>query len=156
MPLEPLQTDEKLSSPAPKTRDMDTVMLFGCGSFVVSSFTIYLLSVWPFFVFQDIFLLRQLVLAMASGLIPAAVGVAVFARRAGLPGAAGAIAGGLVTGIFLFLRLQQAFVAAIAKTDRPPEFPDSLQGLIPLGWVLSVLLIVVLLLPKKEWPTDEG
>lgn len=155
MPLEPLQTDETLDKPVPKERDMDTVMLFGCGAFVAGAVTIYLLSIWPFFVWPDVHRLRTLALCIAAGLAPALIVAAISTRRFGLPGACGAIGGALTTAIFLYLRLQQAFIASAAKQDKPPDYPALLQGLVPLVWVLTVALVAVLLLPKGELPSAE-
>lgn len=155
MPLEPLLTDEKLDKPVPKERDMDTVMLFGCGSFVAGAITIYLLSIWPFFAWPEVHQLRTLALASGAGLLPALLVAAVATRRFGLPGACGTVGGALTTAIFLYLRLQQAFIAAAAQQDKRPDYPPLLQGLVPLVWVLAVALVAVLLLPKGELPSEE-
>lgn len=155
MPLEPLQTDEKLDKPVPKERDMDTVMLFGCGAFVAGAITTYLLSIWPFFAWPEVHRLRVLILGIGAGLVPALIVSAIVTRRFGLPGACGVVGGALTTAIFLYLRLQQAFIAAAAKQDTRPDYPPLLQGLVPLAWVLSVALVAVLLLPKGELPSKE-
>lgn len=155
MPLDPLQTDEKLTKAVKKSRDLDTVMLVGCGGFVASSFTVYGLSVWPFFIIQDVFTTAQLAKVTAMGLLPAMLATAIIARKGGLAAACGTIGGALTTAIFLYLRMQQLFLAALAKTDKPAEYPDSLQFLLPLAFVLGILLLVILLLPKRELPFAE-
>lgn len=155
MPLEPLQTDEKLTAPVKAKRDMDTVMLFGCGGFVMAAFLVYGLAIWPFFLIQDVFTSAQLAKVCAMGLLPAALAGGIIARKGGLAAACGVIGGALTTAIFLFLRLQQLFVAAVAKTDQPPEFPETLQFLVPLAFVLAILLLVVVFLPKREISAEE-
>lgn len=134
---------------------MDTVMLFGCGAFVAGAVTIYLLSIWPFFAWPDVHRIRTLALCSAAGLLPALIVSAIATRRFGLPGACGAIGGALTTAIFLYLRLQQAFIAAAAKQDTRPDYPPLLQGLVPIAWVLAIVLVGVLLLPKGELPSEE-
>lgn len=134
---------------------MDTVMLFGCGSFVAGAITIYLLSIWPFFVWPEVHRLATLLKGIAAGLLPALLVTTIATRRFGLPGACGVVGGALTTAIFLYLRLQQAFIASAAKQDKPPDYPPLLQGLVPLAWVLAIALVAVLLLPKGELPSKE-
>ncbi|MGV3613720.1 MAG: hypothetical protein ACO1SV_00175 [Fimbriimonas sp.] len=155
MAFEPLQTDETLDEAAPKVRDTDTVMLFGCGAFVAGSLTVYFLSIWPFLAWSDVQRLRTLAMCVGAGLAPTVVFTAIMSRRFGLPGACGAIGGALTTAVFLYLRLQQAFTAAAARQDKPPDYPASLQTLVPLVWVLAVALVGVLLLSKEEFSSSE-
>ena len=155
MPLEPLQTDEKLDHVAPKVRDMDTLMLMGCGAFVIASLTTYFLTIWPFLAWPNVEKLRTLGLSCAAGMLPASIATGVATRRFGLPGACGSVAGALTTGIFLYLRIQQAFIASAAKQDKPPEYPALLQTLVPVAWILLVSLLAIILLPKGELPSPD-
>jgi hypothetical protein len=134
---------------------MDTLMLMGCGAFVAGALVVYFLAIWPFLAWPNVERIQTLGLCAATGLVPAALAAGLFTRRFGLPGACGAVGGALTTAVFLFLRLQQAFLAATARQDRPPDYPASLQTLVPLAWVLAVALIAVVLLPKGELPTPE-
>ena len=130
-------------------------MIMGCGGFVVAAVGIYLLGVWPFLAFQDVHRLRTLGLCAALGFFPTALVSAFASRRFGLPGACGAVGGALTVAVFLYLRVQQAFTAAVARQDTPPDYPDLFAILLPIAWVLGVTLVVSVLLPKGELPSPE-
>jgi len=150
MPLEPLQTDEKLDKPVKAGRDFDAQMMFGCGGFLIASIAGYMLSVWPFFAFQQVEQLSTLLMAMAAGMLPAAILGLVATRKFGVAGACGFVAGAITTAIFLYLRLTQAHLSYLAQQSPRPDWPQILSILVPLGWVLAVAFLAVLFLPKGE------
>jgi hypothetical protein len=150
MGFEPLKTDEKLDKPPPKQRSFDDLMLLGCGGFLIASVGGYLLGIWPFFLWQNAEKLDVLLRSTALGLIfPLILGVAM-ARRSGLAGATGAIGGSLVTAIFLYLRIEQTFLEAAVQRIPTPDYPASLQFLLPIGWVMLVSGVTVAFLPREE------
>jgi len=150
MAFEPLETDEKLEQPVQAAPDMDAAMLFGCSGFVLTSIGGYLLSVWPFITFQDTERLSGLVLASAVGLIPAAFVGIIATRRFRLAGACGFVGGSMATGIFLYLRIQQAFLAHEARQAPKPEYPSICIYLIPLAWIVLSTLLAIVSLPSSE------
>jgi hypothetical protein len=152
MPLEPLQTDEKLDKPVKRGPDMDTQMLFGCSGFVLASIGSYILAVWPFVLLMEAERLATLGLAAAIGLIPYTLIGGFLTRRFGLPGACGFVGGAMAVSIFLYLRLQQAFLSAQAKQGEMPDYPEIFQILLPVGWVFWTLIVVLIVLPKSELP----
>jgi len=141
MAIEPLQTDEPLNEVVVREQDTDTVMLWGCGSFVVSSVTIFVLGVTPFFIIQDIGPTNSLLLALAVGCLPALLLGVIVTRKRGLPAACGTLGGFMVVGVFLHLRIQQAFTAAMAQQASVPEYPAFMAYLIPTSAVLIGLLV---------------
>ncbi|MDR3690619.1 MAG: hypothetical protein P4L46_14670 [Fimbriimonas sp.] len=150
MPFEPLQTDEKLDQPVKADPDMDTAMLFGCSGFVFTSIGGYILSVWPYLVFQDSEILARLAMCSAIGLTPSALLGIAATRRFGLAGACGFVGGSMATGIFLFLRLDQAFVAALARQAPKPDYPHLLVYLVPAGWIILTLILALVFMPNEE------
>lgn len=144
MAFEPLQTDEKLDQPAPKKRDVDTVMLFGCGAFLVASLLSYAAAVLPFLILPDIWSLSTLGRNSLIGMSASLAVTVVAARRGGIPGACGSVAGALTTAVFLFLRLQQTFLAGSANQAPTPDYPAPFQLLLPLAWILITALVGVL------------
>ncbi len=150
MAFEPLQTDEKLDTPAPKTRDMDAAMLFGCSGFVGTSIGGYLLSVWPFFFFPESEKVKFLLISSSVGLIPAAILGILATRRFALAGACGFVGGSMATGIFLFLRLDQVFLSALARQAPPAEYPKVMTYLLPLAWILISAILALAVLPREQ------
>lgn len=151
LPFEPLKTDEKLDEKVRPERDMDTQMLFGCGSFVFVSIVSYLLAAWPMFVIANTHLLVEFGVALAAGLIPSLVLGAVATRKTGLPGACGFVGGAMATAIFLFLRLEQLMLGYSVREIPQPEYPRSWMWIVPTAWVVLAVLVAVLLLPKREF-----
>jgi hypothetical protein len=150
--MNPLPTDEKLAKRAPRERDMDTHMLFGCSGFVLSSFVSYGLAVWPFFVWMDAHVLASLALAMAAGLPAAYIFGAVVSRKFGIAGAAGFIGGMVSTSIFLYLRFEQVFLEADAQRIPPPEYPTWFQWFLPmlcLSFAILLASAIVVFAPGK-------
>lgn len=151
MAFEPLETDERVEGVAKaKAPDMDSEMLFGCSGFLLASVGGYALSVWPFFAFQETNLLVVLAQSLAIGLVPTLVLAAVLTRRFGLAGACGAVGGAMASAMFLYLRIQQAFMAYLARHAPEPQYPSSFTYIVPAGYLLAVLLVSVLLLPKEN------
>jgi hypothetical protein len=150
MPFEPLRTDEPLTGPQEKVRDLDSQMLAGCSCFVGVSLISYALAVWPFFVFQKTWELKTLAFASLFGLVPAAVFGSYTVRKWGLPAAGGFIGGALATAIFLLLRLSQVMLQQGVRDLPQPEFPSSWQYLVPGAWMLAVLILCILLIRKEE------
>lgn len=154
MPFDPLQTDEKLDQPAAKERDFDAQMLAGCTAFVGTSILCYLLGVWPYFVFAESNKLVTLALSSGFGLIPSAVLGIVVTRKSGIPGACGFLCGAMAVAIFLFLRLQQVMLALQIKDLPQPEYPASWAWIVPLAWLLTCVVLLVIFLPKAQF-SDE-
>jgi len=154
MPFEPLRTDEQLKEPVKPGADMDQAMLAGCTGFVVASFASYCLVVWPFFSFQSAEHLRVLLLCCSVGMIPALVLASAASRRAGMAGACGAVAGAMATSVFLYLRLQQVFLAARARQAPEANYPESFVWLIPTVWILLNVLAAVVFAPRPREERD--
>jgi hypothetical protein len=150
MAFEPLQTDEKLEKPTKAGPDMDSVMLFGCSGFVLTSIGGYVLSVWPYFIFPDSEKLATIGLSSAVGLGPAAVLGVIATRRFGLAGACGFVGGSMATAIFLYLRVEQTFISALARQAPKPDYPQLLMYLLPLGWVLLSVILALLFIPDEK------
>jgi len=150
MAFEPLQTDEKLDVPEQTAQDMDKQMLFGCSGFLIASVVGYLLTIWPFLAFQKIEQTFWLAACFAAGGGPAIIVGLISTRRFGLAGACGFVAGAMTTGIFLYLRIQQSFLSALAKSSPTPEYPDSFIWLLPIVWILLCVFLAVVALPKGE------
>jgi len=150
MPLEPLNTDERIENAGPRAKSMDDQMLFGCSGFVLASVGGYALSVWPFFAFGEIDKLPVLAQDGAIGFVSAVVLSVVVTRRFGVAGACGAVGGAMSAAMFLYLRIQQAFLAHLARQAPEPGYPPVLQGLVPFAWLLAILLVAIWSIPKKE------
>lgn len=150
MAFEPLETDEKLDVAPKKAADMDTLMLIGCTGFVIASLGIYALSVWPFFAFPAVGETRTLAICVAAGLLPSALLAFVCGRKFALAGACGAIGGALATGMFLYLRIHQAFLAYLARQSPPPGYPQLLEAVVPLAWILAVALVALMAMPNER------
>jgi hypothetical protein len=129
---------------------MDDLMVFGCSGFVFSSLFIWLLTVWPFLLFNRADRLHNLVMACAIGFAPAILVGAICSRRFGLPGACGFLASALSTAVFIYLRISQMFLAAQARQIPKPDYPQLMETLLPAAWVVLVLLLAVGCLPKAE------
>jgi hypothetical protein len=154
MPFEPIRTDEKIESQVKPPRDMDTHMLVGCWGFAATSLVTYALAVWPHFVFHQVHLKATLGLCFALGLIPAGVAGAMASRKWGLAAAAGFLGGSMATGVFLFLRLQQAHIIKDATQAPQPDYPESWVWIIPLAWTLVCLLLGLAATRREEFETE--
>lgn len=150
MPLEPLNTDERIENTGPRVKSMDDQMLFGCSGFVLASVGGYAVSVWPFFAFGEIDKFAVLAKDFSIGFISAVILSVALTRRFGVAGACGAVGGAMSTAMFLYLRIQQAFLAHQARQAPEPGYPPVLQGLIPFAWLLAIVLVAIWSIPKKE------
>lgn len=152
MPFEPLETDEKLTAPPSKARDMDTQMMLGCSSFGLVAGLGLALAAWPHFLITDTQKLPALVQASLLGLLPAALVGLIATRRLGLPGACGFIGGALVTGVFLYLRLTQVLLTRYGDPSQQPDYPLAWSWLLPIAWIVACAGMAVLFLPRSEMP----
>ncbi len=150
MPFEPLQTDERLETPVKPERDTDAIMLAGCTGFVSASLITYVLAIWPFFVFTEIYLISGLVRCALVGLTPALIFGAYVTRRFGLAPAAGFVGGGLSAGIFLYLRMVEVNLRRAQPDMAQPDYPESWVWIGPLGWVLLLFFVAALLIRPSE------
>lgn len=120
---------------------MDTQMLFGCSAFLICAFGGYGLSVWPWFTFQDAERLTTLLLCTVLGILPTATAGLLMVKRAGLGAACGLAGGASASAVFLYLRIQQTFMAYNAQQAPKPEYPEWLAVAIPAGQFLLVAAI---------------
>lgn len=157
MPIEPITTDEKLQVSKRKERDMDDQMLFGCSGFVLTSFSCYLLGVWPFFVWFDIHLLPSLGVAFALGLPFSYVVGALSSWKFGLAGSAGFVGGSVAFSIFLYLRIEQVFLEAEARRIPFPTYPQWIQWAFPsLAVALAIALSAIILSFARDEPQTQN
>ncbi len=145
------KTDEKIETPYPRKRDMDSRFLTGCFTIAILSIVFYAMLAWPFFAFQA-HLKSGLVQIGLFGALPTLVLGGTLIRRLGLE-AATALAGGSFAGaIFAYLRLDSLMLGKLADVQDlpPPDYPEAWAWLIPVGWCLVVAATVLLLLPRRE------
>jgi hypothetical protein len=150
MPIEPLKTDEKLPQRSKPASDMDSLMIAGCTGFVGTSIVSYLLTVWPFFVFQTTHRLTTIGLCALFGFIPSAILGLVATRKFNLPGACGFVGGSMATCVFLYLRLQQVMLGKGSSDLPQPDFPSSFVWMLPLAWLAISVLVAVGAMPKSQ------
>lgn len=155
MPFEPLRTDEKVAEKVKGPADMDSVMLFGCTSFVFVSVLSYALGVWPMFVIPETHRLANLGMALGVGLLPATILGIVATRKTGLPGACGFVGGAMAIGIFLFLRLEQLMLGYYRNDLPQPEYPKSWMWLVPVAWLVAALIVAIIFMPKGEFGDEK-
>lgn len=129
---------------------MDREMLRGCTLFVASSLISYFMGVWPFVAFAELLEIRRLAFALAFSAIPVAIFVAFLARRGGVPGLTGSLAGVFAITIFLFLRMKQ-FLLGLEIRDLPqPEFPADWMWKVPALYLATMLAIGGIAAPRSE------
>lgn len=145
MPIEPLQTDERIAGGAPRPKSMDDLMLFGCTGFVLASITSYLLAVWPHFLFPGIDRAGTLAICLGVGFVPSAMVGSFASLRYGLPGACGYVGGALATAVFIYLRMEASFIGYQARQTQEPDYPEALIYLVPIGWIVASAFIAVFL-----------
>ncbi len=150
MAFEPLETDEKLDSPSPREKDTDTVMLFGCGGFVLSSLITYGLAIWPFFVFSDTHILGNLIKASIFGPLPTLLFGAIVTRRFGLSSACGFVGGAMTTAVFLFLRLTEVNLRRNQRDLAQPDYPSSWATIYPVVWLLIAIIVAAVFIRSSE------
>ena len=125
-------------------------MLFGCSGFVATSIGGYVLSVWPYLVFPKIYQLQGLEVASLAGLGPAAILGLVAVRYFRLAGACGFVGAAMATGIFLYLRIEESFIAGSAGRSPVPDYPRPMVYLVPLAWVLATAIMAIAFLPREH------
>lgn len=156
MPFQPIRTDEPHHGPPKKVKDLDTILLGGCSAFVGASIIVYILVVWPHFVFPTTHLLQTLAINCGLGMLPAMIFGGYATRRYGVAAAGGFLGGALSTAIFLNLRLKQVLILEGVEEQPQPEFPASWQYLVPLAWLLVVLVTIGLTLRREEFLDEEN
>lgn len=150
MPFEPLNTDEKLDEAAPREKDVDTVMLIGCGGFILAAVISYVMAIWPYFAFPEVHLMKGLAFSCALGFIPTLIFGAYVTRRHGLAAACGFVGGGMTTAIFLFLRLTEVQLRRGSRDMGQPDYPSSWVWIIPLVWLIVVFATAMLFIKRSE------
>lgn len=150
MALDPLKTDETLDTPVRAEADTDTVMLWGCGAFTTLSFTVFFVSCWPYFIWLNVSTLTDLGRASLLGLLPATIVSIIGARLRGLAASCGAVAGFTVVAVFLYMRIQQAFVAGMMKQAPMPEFGREWAYLLPACVVIGSFILAFLFTRKDH------
>lgn len=156
MPFEPLGTDEKIEGGrGRRPRDFEGQLMSGCAVILAGSLFGYLLAAWPYFVF-DQHTLRGLGVTLVFSTVPVWVFGVFLVRTLGQAGAT-AFAGALLVGaIFMYLRLQ--LVVAVRGDPNLPqaEYPDRWHWMVPLGWLLAGLAVLVVFLPKDGGEDEAG
>jgi hypothetical protein len=155
MPIDPLQTDERLASKPAKEKDFEIQLMTGCGGFVTASILGFVLFAWPFFATQDVHHLDDLLKACALGMAPSTILTAFIARKFGLAGASGAFAAAMASSIFLLLRLEQVDLAGQARDSLRPDYPPMFGYMIAIAWMIWTAIVGLLCMKKGELPTPE-
>lgn len=145
MPFEPLNTDEKLDQPIKKRRDFEGHLMAGCMAVGLTSALIYILSAWPWLVFEN-----HRVSGMTSivlfGLVPSLVVGAFTTWRFGFAGVSGSFGGGMIASIFIWLRMKEVMLGFLTTELPRPEYPERWGWMIPGGWFVSIALVSALCL----------
>ncbi len=144
-------TDEKIETPYPRKRDMDSRFLAGCFSIAFLSILYYAMLAWPFFAFQA-HLKSGLVQIGLYGALPTLALGGALVRRMGLEAATALAGGSFAGGIFAYLRLDSLMLGKLGDVRDlpPPDYPEPWAWLIPVAWCMAVLAVIFLLLPKRE------
>lgn len=148
MPLEPLHTDEKLDSNAPRS-GMDEAMLAGCGAFLVGSLATFFLTAWPFLVLEPLGATSTMGMATALSSLIGGLGTFFATVRADLPAGVGALGGALASAFCAHLRLDATFRDAEAQFIRQPEFSATMRWIAPLC-ILAVSIAALLVALQKR------
>ena len=133
----------------PGEDDMDGQMILGCTGFLILSIAGYMLAVWPFFAFLAIETRAALGRNVALGLGPHLLLAAVGSRRFGVAGGCGAAGGAAAAAVFLYLRLDQARLAALLDQGGTPQWPTALVALVPCAWLLAIVTAAILFVPPE-------
>ena len=150
--MEPLRTDEQLTPGAVKRpQDMDAAMLGGCAVFLTTAVLAFGIAVWPHLVYANAEKVSTVRMCLLIGLTPSLVVGIIAARQGGLAGACGFVSGALITSVFFFLRLQQVFITAGARTGPSPNYSPATVYLLPLGWFLFAILVAAVAMPRIRY-----
>ena len=125
-------------------------MILGCTGFLLLSVGGYALGVWPFFAFLSIETRAALLRNVALGLLPHLALTVFGARRFGIAGACGAAGGAASVAVFLYLRLSQVGLAALADQGRAPEYPPAVAAILPCFWLAAVITAGILTVPGEK------
>ena len=129
---------------------MDGQMILGCAGFLILSVLGYLLAVWPFFAFLAVETRIALGRNIALGLLPHLALTLYGVRRFGIAGACGAAGGAASVAVFLYLRLSQVGLAALADQGRSPEYPPAMSAILPCLWFAAVITVGILAVPAEK------
>lgn len=127
-------------------------MLFGCSAFLASALITYNLSVWPFFVWTDTWIMKSFLVATGFALGPAFIFGAIAARKGGLAGGCGFIAAMMAFAVFIYLRIDQALMGKFVREFPTPELPEGFKWQVPLVAVIAATLWTLINLPKDQLP----
>jgi hypothetical protein len=126
----------------------DRQLMGGCASFITTSLVCYLLSIWPFIFADDLWTSAGLARAMSLGFIPPTIFGIISTRRFAVAGACGWVAAALTTAIFLLVRIQNLFTAGDSRQFPMPVFSRDLIWVLPVGYVIAVITLSLLVLPR--------
>lgn len=140
MPVDGLGTDEPLTEPVQRKKDFEAQLMAGCTTIGVVSLATYFMSIWPYTVFHE-YTVQGLVSTLAFGGLPACVFGAIAARKLALAGASGFFGGSMASAVFMHLRLQQTMLGYYTKDIPRPEYPESTQIWLPIGWFVLTGLV---------------
>lgn len=149
MSFEPLQTDEPIEGPVKKRSDFESQLMAGCGFVLTCSLVTYLLSIWPFFIFEEYTVLGMGRIATFV-CVPTAVFGIVAIRKLGLPAASGYFGGAMAAGVFMYLRLKQTMLGFLDVDLPRPEFPQHWGWLVPVCWILWCGMIALIFMPRES------
>jgi len=133
-----------------RTPDMDKMMLAGCSSFIAAAFLTYFLWVWPFFVVSDLYRFTQLQKNFALGAGASLLPIIFFAKKAGLAGLCGCLAGTMAFGVFFFLRVDQFFWGAKIEQIPQPDYSLAVKWVFPLIGVIFAATVGGFFMPKDR------
>lgn len=153
MGFEPLQTDEKLYSRVEGQKEFEAQMMGGCTTIGLGSVAVFALCAWPWFVVQE-YRVAGLQTWLMLGALPALALGAALSRLFGLAGASGFVGGSLISAVFVFLRLDQSMMRNLIPDVPRPDYPDIWKYLVPLIWILVSMVVAGLLVPSKEFRTE--
>lgn len=144
MPFEPLGTDEPLEESASPRRnsDFESQLMGGCFTILGGSLAIFLLTWWPFVVF-DTLSTAGLMKAIGFAAVPALIVGVVITRMVKLAGAVAFAAGMFVGAMFLFLNLNMKFIGINSPDMAQAEYPEAWGWIVPLAWFLAGLCVML-------------
>lgn len=148
MAFEPIGTDEQLTT-GYKPEDHDAPLIRGCMVFAVVSLVTFGLLMWPFLDVRELFQYNALIRALWVASIPAAIWGVVWSRIGSVPGASAFVAGTLLAGVFVYIRVRQVIIFAGQSGSPPTEYPDSWNLFIPIVWVVGSFVLAGIAVPWR-------